>query len=187
LTLNPDLFEALYNGGNALQLLERYEAAIESYERALEVEPALRAIWFNLAFALRSVMRFDEAIEAFERALELGPTPGIPSRILQLTRMDQCDWTDIDRTLATIREGVERGEPVVHPFALLAMVDSPSLQQSAARILARAKYPATGTPPSLPPPANRIRLAYFSADFTEHAVAYLTAELFETMTVRSSS
>ena len=44
--------EAAYNRGNALVLLGQYDAAIESYERALELQPEWALAQDNLALAL---------------------------------------------------------------------------------------------------------------------------------------
>ena len=180
LALQPQLPEAHFNRGNALHALERFDEAIESYEEAVALDPGAAKAWFNLGLALRSAKRLEEAVEAFEEARALQPQLEFLAGVLLLTRMDLCDWEGFDPGVAEIVGGVERGERVVHPFALLAMVDSPPLQRRAAEILS-AKYPrAASMPRPAPSKDRRIRVGYFSGDFGEHPVSYLTAELFET-------
>ncbi|MEQ9446759.1 MAG: hypothetical protein RJS98_14435, partial [Rhodospirillaceae bacterium] len=61
------------------------------------------------------------------------------------------------------------------------LTDSPHLQRLAAEKLVQVKYPLREDlgPLLKTPVRDKIRLGYFSADFREHPVSYLTAELFE--------
>ena len=62
------------------------------------------------------------------------------------------------------------------------MSGSPALQRKAAEIWVQNKYPLSHALLAIParPGRDRIRVGYFSADFRNHPVALLTAELFET-------
>ena len=66
---------------------------------------------------------------------------------------------------------------IVQPLTALGLSDDPVLHQAYARRALRS-LPAA---PRARKPAQRgrIRVAYLSADFKEHATAYLAAELFE--------
>ena len=67
------------------------------------------------------------------------------------------------------------------PFPVLAATNSPELQRKAAEIYTLAKYPLNNTLPKIAKRQrrNKIRIGYFSADFRDHAIAFLVAELFE--------
>ena len=70
---------------------------------------------------------------------------------------------------------------VTDPFTLLSISDDPFLHIQAARIFAEDKCPenhALGVIPGRPK-KERVRIGYFSPDFRNHPVSYLTAELFE--------
>jgi predicted O-linked N-acetylglucosamine transferase (SPINDLY family) len=77
--------------------------------------------------------------------------------------------------------GVDTEKKVVSPFGLLALPSTLPQQKLCADIWTQDKYH------EIPPPLKesgrysheKIRLGYFSADFYNHATAYLTAELFE--------
>ena len=62
---------------------------------------------------------------------------------------------------------------------MLALTASPAVQRKAAEIFVQDRYP--GAPGTLPqrPRRDKIRVGYFSADFHNHAICYLMAELFE--------
>jgi len=63
--------EAWYDKGNALYNLNRYEEAIECYEKALKTKPEYKEAWYEKGNALHSLNRYEEAIECFEKALEI--------------------------------------------------------------------------------------------------------------------
>jgi len=95
--------------------------------------------------------------------------------------MQICDWNDLARDLDLIVAGLKSRNAVCPPHALLALVDSPPLHRMAAEIWTERECPPDESMGAVParPIAQKIRIGYFSADFRHHAVALLTAELFE--------
>ncbi|GIU71488.1 MAG: hypothetical protein KatS3mg003_0967 [Candidatus Nitrosocaldaceae archaeon] len=68
------LKEYLYGAkGYALTKLQRYEEAIEAYNKALEINPNYAEAWNNKGYALAKLQRYEEAIEAYNKALEINP------------------------------------------------------------------------------------------------------------------
>ncbi len=59
--------------GTALLGLSRFEEAIGSYERALELQPNLSSAHLNRGHALRALGRNEEALTAYERAIGSSP------------------------------------------------------------------------------------------------------------------
>lgn len=49
------------------------EAAIASYDKALEIQPDLYEVWFNRGNVLAKLERFDQAIYAYDKAVEIKP------------------------------------------------------------------------------------------------------------------
>jgi CHAT domain-containing protein/ribosomal protein S16 len=67
------LHQAWYGRGFALNNLGRYDEAIASYDRAIEIQPDLHQAWYNRGFALNNLERDDEAIASYNRAIEIKP------------------------------------------------------------------------------------------------------------------
>jgi tetratricopeptide (TPR) repeat protein len=65
--------EAWFDRGNELCKLGRYEEAISSYNRAIEINPDNDKIWSNRGSALRILRRYSEAITSYDRAVEINP------------------------------------------------------------------------------------------------------------------
>ncbi|MDA0591683.1 MAG: tetratricopeptide repeat protein, partial [Planctomycetota bacterium] len=50
-----------------------FDAALASYDRALELDPKYAFAWNNRGIALRNLGRFEESLASYDRALELDP------------------------------------------------------------------------------------------------------------------
>lgn len=59
--------------GNALFFESRYDDALESYDRAIQLSPELYEAWFTKASTLILLQRYDEAISAYQFATQLKP------------------------------------------------------------------------------------------------------------------
>jgi|YelNatPaOPRAMG01_1025707.scaffolds.fasta_scaffold00008_20 tetratricopeptide (TPR) repeat protein len=65
-----------YNEGNALLKKGEYEAAIEKYKRALELDSTMAKAWYGIGLANRNLRKTDDAIAAYRRAIRLDPKYG---------------------------------------------------------------------------------------------------------------
>jgi protein O-GlcNAc transferase len=181
LALKPDDAAAWNNRGSALQKLRRLNAALEAYDRALQLDPNYAAAWNNRGNALQELMCPAEAQDCYARALALDPAREYCYGAWLHTKMKVCDWNGLEGDIAELIEKIGNGARATMPFPVLALSDSLPLQRRAAEIWVQDEHPAR---PSRAPIARRersakIRIGYYSADFFNHATAYLIAELFE--------
>src|SRR6478609_6207213 len=66
--------EAFNNRGNALQGLNRFQEALESYDKALAQWPNYAAALNNRGNALTNQGKLDQAIVAYRRAIDVSPS-----------------------------------------------------------------------------------------------------------------
>lgn len=181
LALKPDYAQALNNRGNVLDSLSRPQEALASYDAALALLPQSPLIHSNRAGTLRDLRHLAEALAAFENVFILDPSQDFLLGNLLSVKMQLCDWSQLQEALDAYRLLVGAGRRVAAPFNALALLDDPALHMRAAQIYAQAKHP--DRPIALPLEKSernaKIRIAYYSADFRNHAVAYLLAELIE--------
>ena len=69
-TLKPEDYN---NRGDDFYYKEKYDLALKTYEKAIELKPDYAEAWSNKSFALAKLGRFDEALKASEKAIELKP------------------------------------------------------------------------------------------------------------------
>jgi protein O-GlcNAc transferase len=176
LRADPAHAEASNNLGNALHALARDEEALPYLQRALNSQPQLADAHMNLGLVLHALQRYDEAVAAFNRVLELAPRTPYALGAAVWSKLFACDWRDLGAQIAALRAQVR--EVPAAPFTLIAVSDDPAEQRQAAELHLRQ----SGAPAPLPPARyahSRIRIAYLSADFHQHATAQLMARLFE--------
>ncbi|NUB17542.1 glycosyltransferase, partial [Azospirillum brasilense] len=109
-------------------------------------------------------------------------SPAYNPALAQLVQQQRhaCDWRDLSALEHDLIGRMRAGALGVPPFGLLAVDTTPADQRAAAERWARQK--AHGVPAVARPTVSgdgRLRIGYLSADFHEHATAYLMAELLE--------
>ena len=181
IAIKPDLAGSYYNRGNVLQTLGRMEESLADYARAMALVPAYTDALNNRGNALLTLRRNAEAAEDFERVLAIDPDYPYARGKLLHARLRCCDWTIYDRQAAQIAVYIANGKRSSMPFENIAVSGSPRDQLECARLWISDKCPPSATPlwSGQRYRHDRIRLAYLSADFHEHATAYLVAGLFE--------
>ena len=179
--IRPDYAEAHLNLASVLTDLKRYDAALDSYDRAVDSNPGLADIYYNRAATLRDMREYRAAIENYDKVFEIEPTYEFLFGSRLHTKMQICDWTDFDAQLSLMALGIERGEKHANPFQMLGLTVDAALQRKAASIWANEKHIESVERVAISPRSrgDRIRIGYFSADFRDHPVAYLIAEMLE--------
>jgi predicted O-linked N-acetylglucosamine transferase (SPINDLY family) len=176
-----------YNLGNALRECGRFEEAVQSYEAALSLDPNDADTHNNLGNALRELGRLEEAIACYRKALVIAPDMHHAKAHLLHQCQHACDWHDIETLSAEVRTLVrDEPEAQIPPFALLAVQGATEAEQrQCAEQWSKTQYGKYAEAAAKlgfkfkREPKNKLRIGYLSADFHEHATAYLMAEVFE--------
>lgn len=173
--------EAWLGRGNALLRIGSAEAALASLDRAVAIRPTYAEALVARGDALRKLKRQVEAAASYKLALEAQPDLDFLRGRHFYARMQLCDWAGWEEEVRAIEAGIARGARVADPFHVLSVTGSAALCRQAAEIYVQAQFAAEQPLPGLPRHARRdkIRLGYFSADFRNHPVSLLAAELFE--------
>jgi len=181
LAIKPDYADAHNNLGNALKDLGQLDAAVKCYEMAVAIKPDFAQVHQNHGSVMKRLKRLDKALTSFERALVLNPELNFLLGDLLHSKMLLCLWDDLTNDLNELTKKINNNEKVIEPFSMLALIDNPEIQRKTAEIFANKNYPKNHDLPEigLYPKHKKIRIGYFSADFREHPVSALTAELYE--------
>jgi predicted O-linked N-acetylglucosamine transferase (SPINDLY family) len=184
ISINSNEPEPYNNRGNALRALGSAEAALTDFQEAIRLRPNYVDAHSNLGYTLIELNQFEGAIKSFESTIRIDPQFEYVRGALVFSRLRVCDWknyqSQVDLLLADLSQ---RGAKCVPPWAVLSMTDSLLAQRRAAEIWAANKHPLQNSLGALPDrdrsPDERICVGYYSADFYEHATAYLIAEILE--------
>jgi predicted O-linked N-acetylglucosamine transferase (SPINDLY family) len=180
IALDPASLEAHAHRADIMLGLRRTEEALKSYRAAADLRPNEAALHRNCGHLLAMLRRHDEAFAAYDRAFRLAPElVGVEGHRLY-AKMHLCDWRDWDADRAHLVASVRAGKPATQPFIFLAVPSSPADQLQCADVWTAQHFKAE-------PPRwrgekyrhRRIRIAYLSADFRQHAASVLMAGMFE--------
>jgi protein O-GlcNAc transferase len=168
------------NLGNVYRSLDRTADALRCYQQALAQRPDYAMAMVNQAGTL-APSRPEDALRCYQAAAAMAGQPLAHAGPELELRMALCDWRGVDGALQHIRALAEQGHNAVQPFAALALFDDPALHLRLAKAYSQAHHPSNKRlgPIATWPGHERIRVGYFSADFHNHATAWLMAELFE--------
>jgi protein O-GlcNAc transferase len=181
LQLDSRLAEAHYGRGVLLRALNRKQEALLAFERAVALKPRFVDALVNQVGTLDDLGRRGEVGPPLEQLLQVDPDYDNAFGRLLLCRLDSADWRDYARHAVRVDSGLSAGQRVIDPFQALAVCSSAAKQLRAAELHAAGMAPGAITPllPRHSRKPGKIRLAYVSADFREHAASFLLAGVFE--------
>lgn len=188
LQFNPQDAALLYNLGNAQRELGKPLEAAKQYQKAIQINPGDADTYNNLGNVQRELGQLDLAIESYQKALSLNPQLYHAKVHLVHQKQHICDWQGLEDDIAEIRHWVKT-EPSaqISPFAFLAMPATTAEEQLicannwvnnryAGLIQYRQQLNFTHLKKST---HKKLKIAYLSADFRLHPLAFLVSELIE--------
>ncbi len=186
LELHPDESEVLKNLGAALSRMQRWDDAVPVLLQAIEHhrDDYIEAIR-SLGLALLSLHRYDEAWVCFNELWQADASDTYALYQLLSVSLHNCAWQDLAARLAALRQRDPRGVASAGPFRALAFPGFTGSEHLAfARVFSESCFPAAllaaGQPVSAARAAGRrLRIGFMSADFGEHAVAYVLPQVIE--------
>jgi protein O-GlcNAc transferase len=166
--------------GALLHRLGQLPEAVDSYERAIAIDQSNPATLLHRGWALDTLGLHSSAIGSFKRVLALDPSSPVALSAIMDAASRICDWTTIDAALESLRTR-PGGIDFLHPCLLLAIGTDAAEQLRCSSRMNSERVRGVGAPiwTGRRYEHGRIRVAYISADFYEHATMYLMAGLFE--------
>lgn len=178
--LNASFAEAYNNAGLLLHIQNRSKEALQHFNRAIDLKPDYSEAYYNRSNQHRDNRDLTLALDDIKKSVALNPNDINFVSTLLYTKMQACEWSDLEEAFEQISQLILQGY-AVGPFVLLATPVNANIQLKCAQNYTLKKTQASTilTNPQTQYQHQRIRLGYFSADFHNHATTYLMAELFE--------
>jgi predicted O-linked N-acetylglucosamine transferase (SPINDLY family) len=166
---DPRHFEALYNRGVLLSQKPDFAEALKALDLAANLQPGMAGVHYNRGVVLTGLERNGEALAAYDRALALEPSYVPAQTNRAMAALNLCAW---DR-VADITP--QQAAAIASPLTCLGLSADKALQRQCAARAVQAFAPLRPLWRGEAYRHDRIRLAYISSDFREHAVAFQLA------------
>ncbi|MCK5819115.1 MAG: tetratricopeptide repeat protein [Psychromonas sp.] len=182
IAIKPDHVESYINCGITLNSLERFDEALASYNKAISIKADNAEAFSNRGNTLVKLKCLEEAFVSYNKSLTIKPDSDFLFGTKLHTQMNLCDWANISAQLSQLLQGLIDRRKIIGPFPLLGLLDKPALQLQATQMYVNTLYPSGQLVDDLVARKvnKKIRIGYYSADFYNHATAYLMVEFFET-------
>ena len=181
LEFDPDNLNIQYNLANTLIDQNKLDEAEKCFKKLIELKPDYFEAHLYLAVTFSGLKKIDEALKHYNIAKVLKPDFNFLSGTILYLKMRLCLWDDLQSELQDLIKKINNGEKFINPFPTLSLIDDPDLHRKSAEIYLNNKLPKIDSFPKISKYHNheKIKIGYFSADFNDHPVGKLTAELYE--------
>ena len=188
LELKPNDVSALINIGNGYKNLREHYEAIKYYNKAININHDNADAYSNKGAILLQIKKFEEAIinlnekalEDYEKVLKLNPNfDYILGKVLHY-KMILCDWNNFNLISEKIFNKINNGYKATAPFWLLSISDSLKYTKLSSKIYSENNFSVKiNNKPLFKYNNKKPKIAYFSADFYNHATLHLMMDVFK--------
>ena len=182
LKINPSFALTYNNLGVAYKNLHIHDAASKCFQKSIALEPNYSDALCNYGHLLTEMDNLQDALANYEHAFAIKPDADYLLGTIIHTKMHLCIWNEYSNNLNELQAQINDGQKRIDAFSFMALIDDPEIQGKVSKIYFKDRNPRSNLLPQIKnhPKHNKIKIGYFSADFREHPVSYLTAELYET-------
>lgn len=180
IAIDPNYFLAWVNKGSILSENGFHEKSLHFYDQAILLNGESEIAWASRGSSLVQLKRYEEALFSYEKAYSINGNLGYLIGDIVDLKLLIASWPGLDDYIQKMVNNLQQGKKVARPLQFCRAVDSLQLG-----LLVATKWVSDKFPPrnifseAKKSQHQKIRLGYFSADFRNHPVSSLTAEIFE--------
>jgi predicted O-linked N-acetylglucosamine transferase (SPINDLY family) len=155
--------------------------AIDIYTKSISINPLSPVSYQNIANIYNQQKDYESSLRYLEKAFSLDKSAPYILGMIAHAKIYTCNWTDLDFYIDQIHDHITSHGKISNPFPPIAYIDDQKLLSKIAFDWVHHKYPKSNfLPPAKAALSNeKIKIAYFSADFHSHATALLMAGMLE--------
>jgi predicted O-linked N-acetylglucosamine transferase (SPINDLY family) len=179
--LKPDYAEAHNNCGVILKELKKEEDAIKSFELAIKFNKNYAEAYYNLGHIFLERKKYNEALKNFYQSYKINSKLDYLLSSIIFIKHRICEWNSFDKNLFDLENIILNEKKKINPFLTLSFYESPQLQKTSAEIFVKNEYNDKNNQNYKfnNQAKKKLRIAYYSADFRNHPMSYLLANLYE--------
>ena len=178
--INPYYSKTYLELGNIYQISGKDLLAQSFYKQAILLDKNCANAYHRLADNQKKLNQLDQALINYEIATNLNPHSDYLLGYSTFIKMKLCLWEDIENSKSELITGINAGKKVSTPFMIQALIDDPNIQKKASEIFSKNQHSNINKFPSnkIFKKHKKIRVGYFSPDFSNHPIAFLTSEMY---------
>ena len=163
--INQNYYQAYNNLGSIFIKTKKTQNAIKVLEKAIEIKPKYIEALTNLGVAYLELKKYENALKYFKKALVIDASyvKAITQKLYLMRKI--CDWSE-DNILEKNLKLIDKSKTEVTPWQLLSLDDDPKKEFIRAKKYGK-QFDFKNF--NLHYKNSRIKLAYFTSDFYEHA------------------
>jgi predicted O-linked N-acetylglucosamine transferase (SPINDLY family) len=169
-----EIFPEAYNElARLYTFIGKHTEAMDNYLKAAQQAPDSQIYLENI---VKGYMRMGRLFDAYQYAQRL-ISPSVKNVLLQYLSAALCEWGDYSDLNKYLLQG-DSNE--ITGWDLLRITDSAETQYTFMKSYMRKNFPANSSlgNPTNKAPFKKIKIAYYSPDFRNHAVMHLAADIF---------
>lgn len=180
--IEPNSINAWLGEGQIYVKGAKYQEALECFKKLEELYPDSHIGYLNSGQAHILSHSYKEAVLDYEKVLTKENYPSSAIGDLVHVKRQICDWNDLSELQDRAIKGLQEGKLTAFPFNMLSWTNDPILMRNAAELFNRKMHPLQSDLEQITRQKikdRKIRIGYFSADFSEHATMILMGRMFE--------
>lgn len=179
--IDPDSYDLLSNLAVFHTFKKNYPLAVSYFKKAFETGKADATFFANYGTACVEMQNPQEAIRAYLKSAELEPANHESLGRGLHQKMIIADWSDINQLNTEIVRRIQLDQNVVDPFGYMGFSDSEADLSRAATTYLINKFKTDSIKTNLVkyPQHKKIKIAYVSGEFRDHANGSLMTGLIE--------
>ena len=173
--LKDNFAPTYYNLGIIQNNLNKKKESIDNFNKAVDLNPNYTEAFFSLGITYREIKKFNLSKKAFLKAFELDQSYPYLKGAIRFIKNSMCDWESYEKDLVDLETDIKNNKKVVTPWQGLSLFESPEIQLKNTLLFPEKKTLELSSLIS----KKKITIAYFSADFCEHAVSHQISKILK--------
>ena len=169
------------NFGNVYKNLKNYNEAIKYYDESIKLDKHFLEAISNKSQALHSLKRYDESLDLLNEIFKINPNfESLLGNIIS-NKMHMCEWSNFNKIRDLIKDKILKKKIIIAPLFIPYLFDEPEISKINAEkfISEEFKYTEKFSKKFHNKKNNKIRIAYFSGDFSNHPVLHIMCNIFK--------
>jgi predicted O-linked N-acetylglucosamine transferase (SPINDLY family) len=180
--INPNAIDSFINLGIIFLKQREYKQALFFFQKVLDIDAKNIKSNINIGYTYLELREHINAIKYFKNAFEIDPNYPLLFGVYLHTKMLLCDWHSFSSDLEHVYNSINNRQVISTPFPILSLTDSSELQLKTSNYFVdHCSFNKLHFPEFIKNSHShsKIKIGYYSSDFNNHPVAYLTTWIFE--------